>query len=237
MPGNIICTMYYKNLKSFFESVIGYNGSSWESDLDKENSPWLSHDMEKMLRNHVGYPSLLHLLVVIPFLGYCAGQKNKECKDAGDLEDFKYFCNKYLTYVNEEYVWEQKGERLWKTVRNKLAHVYFAKHAITTDKHLDHLKIKKEDNDHYYLFISVRSLWEDTKKAIELLHKDISEDFERETLFLKKLDLLDQWQWKLNKGDLASKFPMKSMGGRLSNSGPSGPNMPVSGEKGPKLIG
>jgi len=229
--------MYYKSLKSFFESVIGYNGSSWESDLDKREAAWLSHDMEKMLetKNHVGYPSLLSLLVFIPLLGYCINQESKKCDDAGYIDDFKYFCDEYLACVDEKYAWENKGRLLWKIVRNKLAHVYFTKQAITTEKSSEHLKIKKDNNNYPYLFISVRNLWNDTKKAMEFMYKNISENSKKEANFLKKLDSLDQWQWKKNEKYLKSnKFLAGKTEEKSPNSGYSGPNMPLSGAEGPK---
>ena len=86
--------MYYENLQSFFKSVIGYDGVRWESDLDKPDTPWLSHDMEKMLNNKVGYPSLLHLFTIITYLGYCVNLSSSG--RPGNENDFKFFVMNIL---------------------------------------------------------------------------------------------------------------------------------------------
>jgi len=223
--------MYYKNFKSFFNSVIGYSDLGWEQNLEKNNPPWLYHDMEKMLSSEVGYPALLQLLVAIPFLGYCANQEDKEHKKAGHGDDFKYFCKEYLAHINEEYVWKQKGKIIWDTMRNKLAHVYFTKNAITTKEDSHHLQVIENENGPY-LFISIRNFWEDTKKAIAVLYNDLNKDSKRQAIFLKKLDLLDQWQWKLNKRLILTN-PSKR---EVLNPDSSKLNIAVSGEEGPRFI-
>jgi hypothetical protein len=198
--------MYYKTINQFFTSVIGYDGNKWEGNFSGTDYPWLSHDMEKMIDNQVGYPSLMQSLIIISYLGYCINPNSTIKSNPGNFSDFKYFCNNYLNKIDKRYEWNSLGEALYYIVRGKLAHVYFTKNTVTTRLDNKHLNIIQESSDHYYIFISVQKLWEDMKKAIEFFYKDISSTKTNENNFLAKLDSLDNWQWRKNKDTLESKY-------------------------------
>lgn len=222
--------MYYNEIESFFDLVIGYNDSGWKTDFDVPSYPWLLHDMEIMLNKAVGYPSLLHLISTIAFLGYCINPKISS--NPGDREDAKYFFDKYL---KGDYEWDKHGKFLWENVRGKLAHRYFTKNAITTHKSQDHLKVKLYEKDKFYLSISVRNFWEDTKEAIKALYNDLKEE-KNSKRFLERLDFLDQDLWKKNNEKLKLKFvEEKNIIDPTCSSGAPGPHLPVSGAPGPKL--
>jgi predicted transcriptional regulator YdeE len=195
--------MYYQNFQSFFKSVIGYDGENWESDIDSVNSPWISHDMEKMLdpKNKIGYPSLLHLFTITSLLGYCINPfpSGRE----GNDKDFECFWNTYLINVDDIYN-KKIIKYLLEGIRGKLAHVYFTRNAITTFSNREyHFRVMEAKNEKY-LFISVRDFWEDIKKAIGSLYNDLSINKEKSIIFIERLEKLDEKRLKYNDKHLES---------------------------------
>lgn len=200
-------------IKKFFELLIGYDNKSWSIDHAKKHNPgvhsYFLHDMEEMIKGMVGYPSILYLMNTIAFLGYCmkyeeswkvpkeANPKKNEFRDAGGQDDFVYFCTEYLSKLDERY--KKLAEELFDFIRNRLSHVYSTQNIITTYPSGEHLEIKDKGSDYPYIFISVNNFFEDTKKGIETIYKELEEDQKKADQFFKKNRFILDYTWKLQR--------------------------------------
>jgi len=200
-------------IKKFFELFIGYDGSNWNVEhaqkyQDGVHSYFL-HDMENMIKDMVGYPSILYLMNTIAFLGYCmkyeeswkvpddGKAKNNEFYDAGGNDDFVYFCKEYLSKSNEKY--EKLAEELFDFIRNRLSHIYLTHNAITTNSSAEHLEIKDKGSEYPYIFISVKIFFDDTKKSIEDIYKKLETNETIANQFKEKQKFILDWAWKLQR--------------------------------------
>lgn len=204
-----------KEVQEFFERIIGYDGKTWcvcHSKKYGEDHAWFLYDMERMIDNRVGYPSLLYLMTMITYLGACINQgtKNKKnIKDIGNHDDFYYFIENYFIDPYNKY-----KEFLYYQVRSKLAHLYFTLNAVTVYPNENHLKIKKEGNTSF-LFISVYNFLKDIKIAIEKLYDDLNSDPSFNNLFLENrkyissllYDDLNERIKNLTKKDYSTEIP------------------------------
>jgi len=233
-----------QEVQKFFEKIIGYNGKNWSIDHAGKHQQgghsWFLYDMEKMIKNEVGSPSFLYLMNTIAYLGCCAKfgkepkdfihpkDKQKRLSEAGEMSDFIHFCERYLKPVNKAY--SILAHLLFTLGRHRLSHVFFTTGAITTYPSSEHLKIIDRGSQHPYIFISVADFFEDTKKAIEFLHKELYKDPGKSDRFLETQKFLLNWSWKqnscLNNIDLENNL---SEGKPSSSSGASGPCYPPHG--------
>lgn len=198
-------------VQKFFERFIGYDGETWSVDHAKKHGQdhaWFLHDMERMLDNRVGYPSLLHLMNTIAYLGYCLEfdqnweipktqkERTDEMRRAGEKDHFNSFCDKYLGPINRAY--PKLSDYLFQLARHRLSHIYFAHIAVTTYPSDRHLTIMDKGTDHPHFFISVHNFFKDTQKAIESLYKELGENVAESDSFLRKQKFLLDESWKLN---------------------------------------
>jgi len=169
-----------------------------------------------MIDKKIGYPSLLYLMNTISFLGFCSKfepeweepkeskEINKKVGNSGERLDFMSFNNNYLGKINDSY--KELGELLFRLVRHKLSHNFFTYNYVTTEKISNHLKIQEGEKNHCpHLWISVIVFFEDTKKAIELMYKDLSEDNDKAKQFVEKQEMLHKWNCNLQKNYLERK--------------------------------
>ena len=201
------------DIQKFFELFIGYDGETWSVDHAKKHHQgvhsYFLYDMEKMIENQVGYPSLLYLMNTVAFLGYClkfdqswkipktGREKENEFKDAGRKDDFEDFCNKYLGRFNDAY--SKLAYLLFDLARHRLSHTFFTHNYVTTHRVSNHLKIEEKGSDYPHIWISVSIFFEDTKKAIELIYKELDEDQDKARQFSEKQKFILEWAWERQK--------------------------------------
>lgn len=227
-----------QEIQEFFENFIGYDGKTWDIKHAKKHGyehSWFLYDMEKMIYNHVGYPSLLYLMNTVAYLGYCAKfdqswkipsdttSEKKEFKNSGKLGHFTFFCDEYLKPIDEAYF--KLENLLYELGRHKLSHIYFTNNAVTTDQSIKHLKIMDKGSNYPYIFISVKDFLEDTKKAIESLYQDLDKDIEKSNQFFEKQQFLVNQSWKYNR-DLNDITLNNQNNNVPKSSGASGPHYP-----------
>lgn len=206
------------DIQKFFELFIGYDGKSWSINHAKKHNPkrssYFLYDMQKMIDNQVGYPSVLYLMNTIAFLGYClnfdsawevpeeAKNKNNEFKEVGRTRDFEYFCNKYLKQVNDLY--DKLAYALFTVVRHRVSHMFYTHNFITTYLTDRHLRVEGKGTNRPVMWISVGVFFEDTKKAIELIYRELNGNQDKATQFIKRQKFILEWAWKLQEGILNS---------------------------------
>ena len=207
-----------KDIQKFFELFIGYDGKAWDEDNAKKHlrniSSYFLHDMGRMIKEQVGYPSVLYLLNVIAFLGYCmkfnmnwnipseATKKQEEFERVGRKDDFEYFCKNYLAKVNDNYENADFINFLFELIRHRLSHSFFVHNFITTFPDQRHLQIQDKDSDYPHIWLSVSNFFKDTKKAIENIYQELENNKNLAEQFAKKQKFILDWTWKLQTGVL-----------------------------------
>jgi hypothetical protein len=201
-------------IKKFFELFIGYDGNNWSIDHAKKHHKgahsYFLYDMSKMIKNHVGYPSLLYLMNTIAFLGYCfrydenweiplqGREKKVEFENIGKKDDFVYFCKTYLKLGNEKY--EKLAEELFEFARNRLSHIYITHNIVTTYPSEKHLEIENRGTNYPHMLISIFNFFEDTKKATKLAYEELEQNKGRSYQFIQKQKFILTWAWEIQKG-------------------------------------
>lgn len=227
-----------EDIQKFFELFIGYNGVEWDVNHAKRYNQniesYFLHDMEGMIKNQIGYPSLLYLLNTIAFLGFCVKldtnwkipeepkERNDEFRRIGEKSDFEHFCNDYLRKYNIAY--SKLANSLFDLIRHRLSHTFYTHNYITTLPNKKHLTIQNRGNC-FYLWISVYYFFEDTKKAIEEIYEELKANVEKSNQFREKQKFILEWTWKWQEGlrniDIEQKGKIDRPGPYLDSEGQS----------------
>ena len=207
-----------KDIQKFFELFIGYDGKEWNENHAKKHeqsvSSYFLYDMNRMIKEQVGYPSALYILNFIAFLGYCVGfdsnwsvpsepkKMKNEFGKIGKIDDFEFFCNNYLSKINKDYENKDFIYFLFNLGRHRLSHTFFVHNFITTLPDERHLKIQTENPNFPYphIWISVSYLFEETQKAIERIYQELEENEEKAQQFAQKQKFILEETWKFQIG-------------------------------------
>ncbi|MBU2539571.1 hypothetical protein KJ786_00185 [Patescibacteria group bacterium] len=207
-----------KDIQKFFELYVGYDGKEWNEAHAKRHqqnvSSYFLYDMNRMIKEQVGYPSILYLLNIVAFFGYCinfdtnwsvpseAREKNNEFERVGKADDFEFFCVNYLSKMSGNYKNKDFISFLFNLIRHRLSHSFFVHNFITTLPDGRHLQIQDKSSETPHVWLSVSCFFEDTKKAIENIYQELEADKNKAQQFAEKQKFILEWTWKLQTGIL-----------------------------------